>query len=111
MNTHRRFATACHSIFDDAGFALCLAAFAFSFAGLVGTVDPGVVAGPPPGNEVAAAPSRQSLPGDLAVVYVDGTPVYRLAGMTVSASRAVEMARMERESRSARLANAGGSAS
>ena len=111
MNTHRRFADAGRSHADDAGFALCLAAFAASFAVLVGITDPGVVAGPPQGNEIAAAPGQQTLTGDIARVYADGTPIYRIEGMTVSASRAVEMARMERESRSARLAHAGGSSS
>lgn len=109
MKTTRRLAAVFHSNADDAAFALCLAAFAVSFAGLVGSADPAAVAGPD--NKVAATAGRQSPSGDLAGVHADGTPIYRIPGMTVSTSRAVEMARMERESRSARLAGAARGAS
>lgn len=111
MKIHRHLAAARRGNADDAAFALCLAAFAVSFAGLVGTADPAGVPGPAAGKMVVATPGQQSSSGDLAGVHADGTPIYRIPGMTVSASRATEMARMERESRTAQAAKAAGSAS
>lgn len=111
MRIRHRLAAACHSNVDDAAFALCFAAFAVSFAGLFGTADPAGVAGPRAASEVAAAPGQGPRSGDLAGVHTDGTPIYRITGMTVSASRATEMARMQRENRTARVAKAVGGAS
>jgi hypothetical protein len=79
---------------DDTAFALCLAAFAIALAGLAGST---VVSGPQSANKVAATASQHPVPGAFTGTYVNGAPVYRLPTISVSASRAVEMARIEQE--------------
>ena len=94
MQAIRLIVVSLRSKVDDTAFALCLAAFAIALAGLAGAA---VISGPQSANKVAAAGSQQPVPGAFPGAYVDDAPVYRMPTINVSASRAVEMARIEQE--------------
>jgi hypothetical protein len=91
MRAIRRIVASLRIKVDDTAFALCLAAFAIAFAGSA------VVSGPQSANKVAATASEQPVSGAFTGTYVNGAPVYRMPTISVSASRAVEMARIEQE--------------
>jgi hypothetical protein len=93
---------------DDTAFALCLAAFAVALAGLAGSA---VVRGLQSVNKVAATAGQQPVPRAFTGTYVNGAPVYRMATISVSATRAVEMARIEQEDLRAQANARAGSAS
>lgn len=93
---------------DDTAFALSLAAFAIALAVLAGSA---VVGGPQSANKVAATASPQPVSGVFTGTGVDGTPFYRLPTISVSASRAVEVATVEQEDPRAKANARAGSAS
>ena len=108
MQAIRLIVASLRSKVDDTAFALCLAAFAIALAGLAGSA---VVSGPQSANKVAATASQQPAPGAFTGTYVNGAPAYRMPTITVSASRAVEMARIEQEDLRAQANVRAGSAS
>ena len=108
MQTIRLIAASLRNKVDDTAFALCLAAFVIALAGLAGTA---VVAGPPSANKLAANACPQPAPGAFTGTCVNGAPVYRMPAISVSASRSVEVARIEQEDQRARASAAAGSAS
>jgi len=79
---------------DDAAFALSLAGFAIALVVLAGSA---LVGESQSANNVAAAASPRPVSGAFTRTDVKGAPVYRLPTISVSASRAVEMARSEQE--------------
>jgi hypothetical protein len=108
MQTVRLIVTSFRSKVDDTAFAVCLAAFAVALAGLAGSA---VVAGAQSANDVAATAGQKPAPVASASADVNGVPVYRMPAISVSASRTVDMARIEQEDRRARASNTAGSAS
>jgi len=108
MRTIRPIVASLRNKVDDTAFALCLAAFAIALAGVAGSA---VVAGPPSVNKVAANASPQPVPGAFTGTCVSGAPVCRMPAISVSASRSVEMARIEQEDQRARASDTAGSAS
>jgi len=108
MQAIRLIVASLRSKVDDTAFALSLAAFAIALAVLAGTA---VVSGPRSANNVAATASPQPVSGAFTGTYVNGALVHLVPTISVSASGAVEMARIEQEDLRAQ-ANAGaGSAS
>jgi hypothetical protein len=108
MQIVRLIVTSLRSKVDDTAFALCLAAFAVALAGFAGSA---VIAGTQSANDVAATASQQPSPGAFTNADVNGVPVYRMPAVSVSSSRTVELARIEREYRRARAGDTAGSAS
>ena len=94
MQAVRLIVASLRSKVDDTNFALSLAAFAIALAVLAGSA---VVGGPQSANKVAATASPQPVSGAFSGTFVNGAPVYRMPTISVSASRAVEMARIEQE--------------
>jgi hypothetical protein len=108
MQAIRLIVAALRSKVDDTAFALSLAAFAIGLAVLAGSA---VVGGPQSANKVAATASPQPVSGAFTGTYANGAPVYRLPTISVSASRAVEMATIEQEDLRAQANPRAGSAS
>jgi hypothetical protein len=108
MQKLRLIAASLRSSVDDAAFVLCLAVFAAALFAVAGSA---MVDGLQSPNEVAATATGQPEPGALAGRSADGAPVYRLPAISVSASRTVEMARIEQDDRRARTTDAAGDAS
>ena len=108
MQTVHLIITSLRSKVDDTAFALCLAAFAVALAGLAGSA---VVAGTPSATDVAATASPQPAAGASTGTDANGVPVYRMPAISVSSSRTVEMARIEREDQRLRASETAGSAS
>jgi len=108
MQAIRLIVASLRSKVDDTAFALSLAAFAIALVVLAGSA---VVVGPQSVNEVAATASPQPVSGAFTGTYVNGAPVYRMPTISVSASRAVEMTRIEQEDLRAQANARAGSAS
>lgn len=94
MQAIRLIVASLRSKAGDTAFALSLAAFAIALASLAGSA---LVGGPQPVNTVAATASLQPVTAAFTGTYANGTPVYRMPAISVAASRAVEMARIEQE--------------
>ena len=108
MQAIRLIVASLRSKVDDTAFALSLAAFAIALAGLAGSA---LVGGPQSANMVAATASPQPVAGAFTGTYVNGAPLYRMPRISVSASRVVEMARIEQEDLQAQASARAGSAS
>jgi hypothetical protein len=108
MQAIRLIVASLRSKVDDTAFALSLAAFAIALVVLAGSA---VVVGPQSVNEVAATASPRPVSGAFTGTYVNGAPVYRMPTISVSASRAVEMTRIEQEDLRAQANARAGSAS
>jgi hypothetical protein len=107
MKTFRKSAISFRTRSDDVTFALCIFAFAVALAAQVGSAAAGE---PSSANRATATATGPAAIGTFTGTYQNGVPVYRLPPITVSASRAVETAKIARENERTQAASTNGKA-